>query len=66
MSVEYTNLDKKKIMTELELFLESQPDDAVFRLVMSSKGYFKVNKKKKSRIGHILGKLRFRIRRRRA
>jgi hypothetical protein len=60
MTVEYTGVGKETAISEFEHFMESQPEDAIFRLVISSKrGYLKIQlKKEKSRIKRLLGRAR--------
>lgn len=58
MSIEYTGINKETAKDEVKNFLESCPEDTVFRMVINSKrGYLKI-KIKKSRIKRLLSRLR--------
>lgn len=58
MTIEYTEVGKETAISEFEHFIQSQPEDAIFKLVISSKrGYLKIQlKKEKSRIKRLLGR----------
>lgn len=61
MSIEYTGINKVTAVEELKNFLESCPDDTVFKMVINSKrGYLRLKIKNpgKSRIKKIISKLR--------
>ncbi len=61
MSVEYTGVNKDTAAGEIRNFLESCPEDAVFRMVINSKrGYLRIKIKNasKSRIRKLFGRLR--------
>jgi len=61
MSIEYTGIKKQTVVGEVNKFLDSCPDDTVFKMVINPKrGSVKIKIKhaKKSRIRNIFGKLR--------
>ncbi len=61
MSIEYTAINKETAEGEVKNFLESWPEDAVFKMVINSKrGYLRIKIKNvsKSRIRKLIGKLR--------
>ncbi len=61
MSIEYTGINKKTAEGEVKNFLDSCPEDAIFKMVINSKrGYLRINIKKpgKGRIRRLFGKLR--------
>lgn len=61
MSVEYTGVNKETVAGEIKNFLESCPEDAVFKLVINSKrGYLRIKIKNvsKSRIKRLFSRLR--------
>lgn len=61
MSIEYTGINKETARDEIKNFLESCPEDTVFRMVINSKrGYLKIKIKnpRKSRIKRLLSRLR--------
>jgi hypothetical protein len=61
MSIEYTGINKETAAGEIKNFLDSCPDDSVFKMVINSKrGYFRINIKnaKKSRLRTLIGKIR--------
>jgi len=61
MSIEYTGINKETAVGEIKNFLESCPDDSVFKMVINSKrGYLRINikKAKKSRLRTLIGKIR--------
>lgn len=61
MSIEYTGVNKETAAGEIKNFLESCPEDAVFKMIINSKrGYLGIKLKStgKSRIKKLIGKLR--------
>jgi hypothetical protein len=61
MSIEYTAINKETAEGEILNFLESFPEDAVFRMVINSKrGYLRIKIKNvsKSRIRRMIGRFR--------
>jgi len=61
MSVEYTGVNKETVAGEIKNFLESCPEDAVFKLVINSKrGYLRIKIKNvsKGRIKRLFSRLR--------
>ncbi len=61
MSVEYTGVNKETAVGEIKNFLESCPEDAVFKMVINSKrGYLRLKLKNtgKGRIKRLFGRLR--------
>ncbi len=61
MSIEYTQINKDTAEGEIKNFLESCPEDAVFKLMINSKrGYLRIKLKNasKSRIKRLFGRLR--------
>lgn len=61
MSIEYTGVNKETAAGEIKNFLESYPEDAVFKMVINSKrGYLRIKLKTtgKSRIKKLIGRLR--------
>lgn len=61
MSVEYTGVNKETVAGEIKNFLESCPEDAVFKMVINSKrGYLRIKIKNvsKGRIKRLLSRLR--------
>jgi hypothetical protein len=61
MSIEYTGINKETAVGEIKNFLDSCPDDSVFKMVINSKrGYLRINikKSKKSRLRTLIGKIR--------
>ncbi len=61
MSIEYTAINKETAAGEVKNFLESWPEDAVFKMVINSKrGYLrlKIKNVSKNRIRKLIGKLR--------
>ena len=61
MSVEYTGINKETAEGEIKNFLESFPEDAVFKMVINSKrGYLRIKIKniRRNRIKKLLGRLR--------
>ena len=61
MSIEYTGINKETAEGEIRNFLESCPDDTVFKMVINSKrGYLRIKIKNPSRnrIKNLIGRLR--------
>lgn len=61
MSVEYTGVNKETVVGEINNFLDSCPDDAVFKMVINSKRgsiIIKIKRAKKSRIKKLVGRLK--------
>ncbi len=61
MSIEYTAINKETAAGEVKNFLESCPEDAVFKMVINSKrGYLrlKIKNVSKNRIRKLIGKLK--------
>lgn len=61
MSIEYTGINKETAVEELKNFLNSCPEDTVFKMVINSKrGYLrlKIKNPSKSRIKRLIGRLR--------
>lgn len=61
MSIEYTGVNKETVAGEIDNFLESCPDDTVFKMIINSRrGYLKIKIKnvRKSRIKKLFGRLR--------
>ncbi|MBU4373182.1 MAG: hypothetical protein KJ714_01820 [Euryarchaeota archaeon] len=61
MSIEYTGINKETAEVETKNFLDSCPDDTVFKMVINSKrGYLRIKIKNpsKSRIKRLISKLR--------
>lgn len=61
MSIEYTGINKETAAEEIKNFLDSCPDDAVFKMVINSKrGYLRLGIKNpsRSRIKRLINKLR--------
>ena len=61
MSMEYTGINKETAERETKKFLDSCPEDTVFKMVINSKrGYIRIKIKNpgKSRIRRLIGKLR--------
>lgn len=61
MSVEYTGVNKETVAGEIKNFLESFPEDAVFKMVINSKrGYLRIKIKNvsKGRIKRLFSRLR--------
>jgi hypothetical protein len=61
MSIEYTGINKETAAGEINNFIESCPDDTVFKMVINSKrGSMKinVNRPRKSRIKRLISRLR--------
>jgi len=61
MSIEFTGINKDTAVVEIKNFLDSCPEDAVFKMIINSKrGYLRIKVKKpgKNRLRKLLGKLR--------
>ncbi len=61
MSIEYTGINKETVEGEIKNYLNSCPDDSIFRMVINSKrGYLRIKVKnpRKSRLKTLIGKLR--------
>ncbi len=61
MSIEYTGINKETVEGEIRNYLDSCPDDSIFRVVINSKrGYLRIKIKnpRKSRLKTLIGKLR--------
>jgi predicted RNA-binding protein Jag len=61
MSVEYTGINKETVAGEIKNYLDSCPEDTVFKMVINSKrGYLrlKIKNASKNRIRTLIGKLR--------
>ncbi|VVB84748.1 Uncharacterised protein [uncultured archaeon] len=61
MSIEFTGINKETAAGEIKNFLDSCPDDAIFKMVINSKRgnlRIKVKNAGKSRIRKLLGRFR--------
>ncbi|NJD52174.1 MAG: hypothetical protein FIB07_04835 [Candidatus Methanoperedens sp.] len=61
MSIEYTGVNKETVAGEIKNYLDSCPEDTVFRMVINSKrGYLrlKIKNASKNRLKTLIGKLR--------
>lgn len=61
MSIEYTGINKETVAGEIKNYLDSCPEDSVFRMVINSKrGYLrlKIKNASKNRLKTLIGKLR--------
>jgi hypothetical protein len=61
MSIEYTGINKETLVGEITNFLDSCPDDSVFKMVINSKrGYLRIKIKNasKNRLKTLIGKIR--------
>jgi len=61
MSIEYTGINKDTVAGEIKNYLDSCPDDSVFKMVINSKrGYLrlKIKNASKNRLKTLIGKLR--------
>lgn len=61
MSMEYTGINKETVAGEIKNYLDSCPDDSVFKMVINSKrGYLRIKIKNasKSRLRTLISKLR--------
>ena len=61
MSIEYTGINKDTVAGEIKNYLDSCPEDSVFKMVINSKrGYLrlKIKNASKNRLKTLIGKLR--------
>ncbi|PWB54369.1 MAG: hypothetical protein C3F06_04450 [Candidatus Methanoperedenaceae archaeon] len=61
MSIEYTGINKETVAGEIKNYLDSCPDDSVFKMVINSKrGYLrlKIKNASKNRLKTFFGKFR--------
>jgi hypothetical protein len=61
MSIEYTGINKETVEGEIKNFLDSCPNDSVFKMVINSKrGYLRIKIKNasKNRLKTLIGKIR--------
>jgi hypothetical protein len=61
MSIEYTGINKETVAGEIKNYLDSCPEDSVFKMVINSKrGYLrlKIKNASKNRLKTLIGKLR--------
>ncbi|MFZ3167086.1 MAG: hypothetical protein WA130_05680 [Candidatus Methanoperedens sp.] len=61
MSIEYTGINKETVAGEIKNYLDSCPEDTVFKMVINSKrGYLRIKIKNasKNRLKTLIGKLR--------
>jgi len=61
MSIEYTGINKETVVGEINNFLDSCPEDSVFKMVINSKrGYLRIKIKNasKNRLKTLIGKIR--------
>jgi hypothetical protein len=61
MSIEYTGINKETVAGEIKNYLDSCPEDSVFKMVINSKrGYLrlKIKNANKNRLRTLIGKLR--------
>jgi hypothetical protein len=61
MSIEYTGINKETVVGEINNFLDSCPDDSVFKMVINSKrGYLRIKIKNasKNRLKTLIGKIK--------
>jgi hypothetical protein len=61
MSIEYTGVNKETVAGEIKNYLDSCPEDTVFKMVINSKrGYLrlKIKNARKSRLKTLIGKLK--------
>ncbi len=61
MSIEYTGVNKEMVAGEINNFLESFPEDTVFKMVINSKRgtiSIKTKRTKKNKIKKLFGRLR--------
>lgn len=61
MSIEFTGINKDTAAAEIKDFLDSCPEDVVFKMVINSKrGYLRIKIKTpgKNQLGKLFGKLR--------
>jgi hypothetical protein len=61
MSVEYTGINKETVAGEIKNYLDSCPEDTIFKMVINSKrGYLRliIKNASKNRLRTLIGKLR--------
>jgi len=61
MSIEYTGVNKETVAGEIKNYLDSCPEDTVFKMVINSKrGYLRIKIKNasKNRLKTLIGKLK--------
>lgn len=61
MTIEYTAINKETVLGEINNYLDSCPEDAVFKMVINSKrGYLrlKIKNASKNRLRTLIGKIR--------
>ena len=61
MSIEYTGVNKETVAGEIKNYLDSCPEDTVFKMVINSKrGYLrlKIKNASKNRLKTLIGKLK--------
>ncbi|HEY6586190.1 MAG TPA: hypothetical protein VIY97_03380 [Candidatus Methanoperedens sp.] len=61
MSIEYTGINKETVAGEIKNYLDSCPEDTVFKMVINSKrGYLRIKIKNasKNRLKTLIGKLK--------
>jgi len=61
MSIEYTGINKETAAGEIKNYLDSCPEDSVFKMVINSKrGYLRIKIKNvsKGRLKRLIGRLR--------
>jgi len=61
MSIEYTGINKETAAGDIKNFLDSCPDDSLFKMVINSKrGYLRIKIKNasKNRLKTLIGKIR--------
>lgn len=61
MTIEYTAINKETVLGEINNYLDSCPEDAVFKMVINSKrGYLrlKIKNASKNRLKILIGKFR--------
>ncbi len=61
MTMEYTGVSRETVKAEFEKFLDANPEDTLFKLVINPRrGYLKVQarKKRKGRVRRLLSKLK--------
>ncbi len=61
MSMEYTDVNKEMVTGEIKNFLESFPEDTIFKMVINSKRgsiSIRIKRTKKNRIKKLFGRLR--------
>jgi len=64
MSIEYTGINKDTVAGEIKNYLDSCPEDSVFKMVINSKrGYLRIKIKNasKNRLKTLISKLRRKI-----